>query len=207
MTEKQKKQYIPRNIHQVWVGDPLKRPKLTYEWAKQHEGWNYTLWDDERVRNEEWQNQHHIDHFYNFGQMHGVADVLRYEIIYKYGGIVVPADEEFVSTLDPLLAYERFTVYECDEIFPGRLTPIIGAQAGDSLLKKTIDELGKREMGEPWITSGNMFWTEMCEGEDIPILPSYTFLPEHYRGYQYQGNERIYGRQHFGTTHKKYGTL
>jgi hypothetical protein len=112
-----------------------------------------------------------------------------------------------VSSLEPLLEHERFTVYECEQVYPGRLIPLFGAKAGDTLLEKTIAELGKREMGEPWITSGNLFWTEMCEGEDIVILPAYTFLPYHHKGYTYTGNGRVYGKQHFGTTHNKYGTL
>lgn len=197
---------IPKIIHQVWIGDQTKRPKFMQEWKDNHPDWEYILWDDDRVDSEDWANKKHIQMYRESGRPHGATDVMRYEIIYRYGGIVIPADEQFVSTLDDLLD-EPFTVYECEKIYPGRLMPLFGAEKGYPLLQLTIEELGKREMGEPWITSGNMFWTEMCEGSDIKILPAYTFLPYHHRGYEYKGGGKVYGRQHFGTTHNKYGTL
>jgi len=40
--------------------------------------------------------------------------------------------------------------------------------------------------------------------KDLTIFPSHYFIPEHYNGEKYQGDDKIYAHQLWGTTSKKY---
>ena len=81
-------QKIPKIIHQIWIGPK----KLPYKWINsfrkdfmnKYPGWKYYLWRDRDVKNFNLQNrlQYNSEKTY-----HGKSDILRYEILYNYGGI------------------------------------------------------------------------------------------------------------------------
>ena len=94
---------IPRIIHQIWLG-PNALPKQykiwSNSWIEKHKNWKYLLWTDENLEEFEWSspvNRSLFELAQNFGER---SDILRLEILYKYGGVYVDCDFECVQSLN-----------------------------------------------------------------------------------------------------------
>jgi len=81
---------IPKIIHQIWIGNrqiPLVLEKYQKTWREQNPDWEYKLWTNEEVKNYTFVSE---DLKFLFAQaltMGERVDVLRYDILYQYGGI------------------------------------------------------------------------------------------------------------------------
>ncbi len=89
-------QKIPRIIHQIWLGSdvPQKFHEMMNSW-KGWKGWTYILWTDKDVESLNLYNRDSYEKAYNFGER---ADILRYELLKKFGGLYVDVD---FACLDP----------------------------------------------------------------------------------------------------------
>lgn len=93
---------IPRTIHQIWLGDcplPTEFRLFADGWRRLHPEWGYRLWRDGDLP--ELVNREVFD---AVASAAGKADVLRYELIWRFGGVYVDMDFECLRPLDPLLA-------------------------------------------------------------------------------------------------------
>lgn len=85
-------QRIPKIIHQIWIG-PNKPPEkwinTIKDFVKQNPGWKYILWDDESIAELGLINSNEYD---NEKSYNGKSDVIRYEVLFRYGGIYIDAD-------------------------------------------------------------------------------------------------------------------
>lgn len=93
---------IPRIIHRVWVGPnemPEEFQRYGETWREHHPGWEVRLWTDDN-----------LPAFEDPGAPRRArslterSDVVRYEVLRRFGGVYVDADFECVRALDPLLA-------------------------------------------------------------------------------------------------------
>jgi mannosyltransferase OCH1-like enzyme len=96
---------IPRIIHQTWKSNQLSTEfrESLISWKRQHPDWQYILWTDEMNRNLiasyfAWFLPFYDNYEYNIQR----ADVVRYFILYKYGGIYVDLDVLSRQSLDKL---------------------------------------------------------------------------------------------------------
>ena len=82
---------IPKKIHQVWLGGDLpdKYKRLTESWIKYHPDWEYKLWTDSDAAELELINREAFDSMKNLGMK---SDLLRVEILNKFGGLYVDVD-------------------------------------------------------------------------------------------------------------------
>lgn len=81
---------IPKIIHLIWLGSPF--PERYEEWSKTWkamDGWEYRLWTDKDVEELELVNRELFDASKNYGEK---SDILRYEILYQFGGLYVDTD-------------------------------------------------------------------------------------------------------------------
>ena len=95
----------PRLLHLIWVGtseQPAYLQKHITRWKELMPEWTIRLWtnDDltpEEIKLEVLERIHEADR--------GVqkADILRYYVVWKYGGIYVDADIEPIRSLEPIL--------------------------------------------------------------------------------------------------------
>jgi len=198
---------IEKNMHHIWVGDKPAPKKWLDTWTKSHPTWNYTLWDNDKVFSRVWKNQKLIDYYASKKIWHGVADLIRYEILYEFGGFMPGADSENMLPIDELFEneYELFAV-RCggdikdwaredgepiDKIPPFLLredkrliAPIYACKKGNEFAKNLIDELSKlevKDLKEPWKTTGNVFCANMLKKYEpkIMIWPMHYFIPYH----------------------------
>lgn len=195
---------IPKIIHQVWVGPKTPPTRWMETWKEKHPGWAYILWDNNLLATYDFRNRDHIEKFMREGKYHGVADIVRYEAVYDFGGIAVPADSECLNSMDDLLDpdYDVFTTYENEKHYPGRLTPVIGASKRNDFLEHLVTGLlEKEEVEEPWIDTGNVFLTEIYEKfGKATVHPSWFFMPNHRLGGNWDGKGKPYALQYSGTT-------
>lgn len=127
---------IPKIFHNIWLGGemPETHKLLVDRMIKMHPGWEYKFW-----------NESNIPKLYNetvYQQMNRPcfkADVLRYELLLKYGGVYVDTDFLFLKNIDELLDEEIIISRE----FPVARIPninncIIGITPQHELMKYVV---------------------------------------------------------------------
>jgi hypothetical protein len=90
---------IPRIIHQIWIG-PKPAPTVMLDtWRAKHPDCEYILWTEAEIvrRGMTFRCVPQID---LIAEINGKADILRWEILYKYGGIAIDADSACIEPLD-----------------------------------------------------------------------------------------------------------
>lgn len=99
---------IPKIIHQIWLGSPMpeKYKRLAETWKTLHPDWEYKLWTLEDVKSLNLENQHIFDTSTNWGMK---SDIMRYEILKKFGGLYVDTDFECVKPFDDLSDLQFYT--------------------------------------------------------------------------------------------------
>ena len=138
---------IPKIIHQIWVG-PKKRPDIWMDTFKKNyinnnQDWEYKLWDDKNISElfDEFPTMlkiYNIERTYN-----GKSDLLRYLILYTYGGIYIDADSVWINnkSFDNLLSEVNkskfFLAYEpnANSLCGG----IMGSSKKNKYIKNLID--------------------------------------------------------------------
>jgi mannosyltransferase OCH1-like enzyme len=89
---------IPKIIHQIWLGSKERPKSLMDRCRNMHEGWEYKLWTEQNLFALENQNTFDCGRNPTFK-----SDVLRYEVLKRYGGFYLDADTLCLRPLDPLL--------------------------------------------------------------------------------------------------------
>lgn len=188
---------IPQVLHQVWVpgadGAPLPMPlaRLVQRWRDLHPGWTHILWDEESLRGE-LISQDLYDHAGDFVPAHAIgqfrADVARYEILHRYGGVYADVDFEPLHPIDELCTGPWVTESAARQGFLAN--GLMGMPPNHKLMRRCIVELRERCMrarGRQTNTalasqlSGPRLITPMAEGvADLTVYPAGRFYPYRY---------------------------
>lgn len=198
---------IPRIIHQIWVG-PEKPPKFLGSWKEKHPDWDYIAWNVSTI--EEYlpiKNQHLFDDYANskeFGNLSGLCDILRYEILYDFGGVYIDADIECLRPLEGGFLNSNFFVSYVNERIEKTLSnAVIGCTKNHPIMYNLINELNQYDKveGTPNIFSGSLKLTKIINESDIDVikLPAYYFHPVHYSGAEYKGDFKPFGNHRWLT--------
>lgn len=135
-----KKEPIPKIIHQIWLGGPM--PKAYKQWMEtwQHiPGWEYRLWTDAEANQFGLANQQLYDNAKNYGER---ANILRYEILHKFGGLYVDVDMECINVDFFEYAHQNYDFYVAMEPLDHGVAvcnAVIGSIPKHPLLAKMID--------------------------------------------------------------------
>jgi mannosyltransferase OCH1-like enzyme len=135
---------IPKIIHQIWIGSPVPDVYKAFmqTWIDAHcgNGWEYKLWTDENIHEIDLYNQKFYDDTENFGVK---SDLLRWEILYKYGGMYVDIDYECLRPFD--LFHQLYDFYTgVQPLDSGMLqlnNALIGSIPGHPILKHCIETI------------------------------------------------------------------
>ena len=176
---------IPKIVHQIWIGGPLPEAfaELCESWKHYHtnRGWLYKLWTDEDVAQLKLQNQK----FFDENATPGVrSDLMKWEIIYNFGGFYLDVDYECLQPLDSLLCYDFVTAIQpLDTFFVQLGAALFGAAPKHPILKHCIETIKDdwHHQGAPK-KSGPVHFTKSFykmagkHGKlDIALPPSYAY--------------------------------
>jgi len=197
---------IPKHLHFVWVGDESKRPeKEINTWRLLNPDYQVTVWGNDSLKNS-WHLANAMRYYSK--ELCGVADCMRWEILYKYGGIALDADSECLRSLeDWLLEPDIFACWESELLRPGLIANgIVGAAPEHPLIGQIIADM-KAETPDapPWQWSGPGRITRAVhehQYRDITIYPSHYFLPNHFAGLPYSGNGQVFATQAWNSTRR-----
>lgn len=197
---------IPKIIHQIWIG-PKEPPTIPMDtWKDLNPDFEYIRWNEEEFvkRDMHFECQNRID---DMQEINGKADIIRWEILYKYGGVFLDADSICIEPIDDLLMSKKcFAGYEHEKLRPGLIaTGTMGFPPEHPLVKGAIEFIKENPIhtNMAWITVGPGLLTRMYETEkynDLTIFPSYTFLPIHHTKQEYCGHGKVYAYQLWGST-------
>lgn len=180
---------IPRTIHRIWIGGPQPDWLDGFDrtWHHHHPHWNHVMWDDNTVRSlfpldnqdlydraGELTEQGHVPQFR--------ADVLRYEILWRYGGLYVDADFCCYRPVDPLLENcDAVSAFEVDGKWA--VNGFLGATKGHRFVRRLIDGLpdsARAKAGQaPTRISGPQYLTGIWRQhpDELTVLPRKHFFP------------------------------
>jgi hypothetical protein len=141
---------IPRTFHHIWLGpDPLPHEHGPWikSWKRHHPDWEFRLWTEDDLP----EDPIRPEVLERLRAPVERADILRLEIIYRYGGVYLDTDLECLRPLDPYLDGQEF-VGVCHK--PGRITnTAIAAVPRHPLLERALQEVNPMEM----------YWTSASE--------------------------------------------
>lgn len=204
---------IPKIIHIIWIGDETKRPdRWIQTWAKMNPGYELRVWGNAEVTNEEWACGDLINAWIN-KEINGAADILRWEILFRHGGIAFDADSACVRPLEPwLVEPECFAVWENEIRRPGLIaTGALGFVPNHMLVANILHDILTDPLpfnGMAWQKLGPQRLTDTIRRlsfQNMTIYPSHFFYPRHYSGLEYEGTGPVFARQYWGSTHAGWG--
>ncbi len=145
---------IPKIIHQIWLG-PTAIPPIFKEsqesLRKYHPTWQYKLWTDKDIDDLHLHNKKFYDLSNNYGEK---ADILRYELLYKFGGVYADVDLICLKPFDVLSQYDLWTGIEplnCSAA--GLNNAIIASIPNHPILNNCIEGIKNS-----WYESTNIFF-------------------------------------------------
>ncbi|SMR70810.1 hypothetical protein SAMN04488030_0423 [Aliiroseovarius halocynthiae] len=202
---------IPKRMGHIWIGPKPAPTHWMSSWQELHPDWEYTLYGNDILETFNFRAKHLIDYYIKVGEYAGAADLIRYEVLHAFGGYIAGADSICLHPIDELFqGPHAHTIYE-NEFVRGKLvSPIQACEPGNPFLDTLIDRLSKLSIDQlksAWATTGNLFLARAIRelSPPITIWPSHTMIPVHFTGVTYEGNEKVYAIQLFGTTHGSYG--
>ncbi len=221
----QSQELIPNIIHHIWFGRPLSQEDkaLRATWEKHHPDWRFVLWTDREENDSRgavvcsWQelenalnytderyivvnierlkfgNKRFFDASHNYAEK---SDILRYEIVYRLGGVYIDCDFECLKPLDMLhKCYDFYTgLQPLDTNYVQLGAALFGAKPGHPILRNAIDTIARDRIYGPIILrSGPIHFSRAfiaCAGKDESkdiAFPASFFYP---CGYNQKGHDR-----------------
>lgn len=211
---------IPKIIHQIWLGSSKPPSEAMDSWKIKHPDWEYILWDENEIKNQfpnglyNEEDYERLEHNSYAGQ----ADILRYEILYYFGGIYIDADATCLNSLDDFfLRNDSFGCFESEKYRPNLISNgFLGATKRNKLMKFLVENTSKRSRaftmfpkeswgGHIWSVYGPMFLTETVFNYNYTSFntyPSWYFLPTHYQDFNetYSGPDKVYATHEWKST-------
>ena len=212
---------IPKTIHQFWFGDQSKRPtKFLQTWKDKHPDWEYILWTEDEIakRGIIFECNRQIN---EIPEINGKADIIRWEILYQFGGVAMDADSYCITSLnndiDLFLNNNGWSSFENENVRKGLVAcGAMGFPPKHPLLRDIINHIKTLDLHpsicqyKAWVTVAVALITQILDtGKylDFTILPSHMFLPYHFTGVKYDGHKIVYAYQEWGSTKQNYDQM
>jgi len=177
-----KKAKIPHIIHQIWVG-PNPIPKNSKQFIKHikelHPDFEYRLWSDKDITPKNFVNYDIIKEAKSYAQK---SDIMRYEILYRYGGVYLDIDIELYKNIEPLLTNDLVICKE--DMFTNIhiCNAFIACTKHNPNLKRCVDGISKIDFNKPInFASGPMYFRKhIVMNKNVTILDTNVLYPVHW---------------------------
>jgi len=167
---------IPHRFHWIWLGDqPLPDEYRSWMegWLAVHPGWEQCLWTDEnrpRLINE--------DVFARATLPAQRADILRYEVVLRFGGVYLDTDFECLKRIDDLIT--GTTAFAAREEPESIANSLFGGVAGHQWLEDLVAGLPAafEQHASVVEATGPGYLTRVtAQHPEVEIFPSELFYP------------------------------
>jgi mannosyltransferase OCH1-like enzyme len=175
-------------IHQIWVGPnplPEKSVRFIRDIKALHPDYEYRLWTDSDLVPENFLNLEYILATPIYAQK---ADIMRYEILYRHGGVYLDIDFEVFKPLDPLLTHELVVCNEDTKINEYMTNAFIYSEPENPNLGRCVQHIKTCRLGSKDVshTTGPYFFRKCITLDNARVLSTPTMYPTHYtqKGYR-----------------------
>ncbi|GAB4188398.1 MAG: hypothetical protein Tsb0015_08350 [Simkaniaceae bacterium] len=178
---------IPKIIHQIWVGTrQIPKCLITSQssWKKFHPNWKYCLWTNEEAEKLvlKYFRVDHKEIYFNSEDPREKADLLRYYILFLYGGLYVDADCICLKSLEELHHYYDFYTGISSNFTPEICNnAVIGSAIQHPIMKGIIKNIKNINVADWRFRSGVFYFSKQlllevfkAAGKNI-ILPQNSF--------------------------------
>jgi len=173
---------IPKIVHQIWIG-PNARPDIWMDTVRKFcadFGYEYKFWGETEIDNFNLTNRTQYD---NMTFLCGKADIVRYEVLYKYGGVYIDADSVILKpeSLDTLISTTNEDCVFGDENSEERIANgVIFSIPESIMMKECISRIPFRNLWlHPFMCTGPRLITDIKNemNLNIKIFPHEVFYP------------------------------
>lgn len=172
---------IPKVFHRIWLGGkPMPEDFVRWgqTWLDFHPGWTMKTWTEAEIQG--FYNFHLLERCSSLAQQ---ADIVRYEALFREGGVYIDTDMECVRNIESLL--EEVSFFACWQKAGIVSNAIFGGVDGHVALHDLFEKSPTDFRSEPWNAMGPPFFTKIVLNCDsAKIFPRETFIP--YTRAQYQ---------------------
>jgi hypothetical protein len=107
-----------------------------------------------------------------------LADLVRLEALWRWGGIYVDSDVEPFRSFEPLLPLEAFAAWEDAHVVPNA---IMGARPGHPAIRACLDLAVRQVRRGVWEAGPGVTTRVLPNRNDVLLLPPGSLYPVHYR--------------------------
>lgn len=185
---------IPKIIHYCWFGGkplPESAIKCINSWKKYCPDYEIIEWNEKNFPIEE--TCDYVKEAYSMKKWAFVSDYVRFEVIYKYGGLYFDTDVEIIKPIDDLIQNGPFFGLELNngnyDIQPGLG---MGAEKGNAFYKKMLDDY----RNDHYILENNQINTDTVVDRTSRILKEEGYNPKE-NTHQFISGINIYPLDYF----------
>lgn len=190
-------------IHQIWLGRKPRPACLMDSWKRKNPLLDYRVWSDSDIKDFDLQ-----DKIYSMETLSGKADIMRYEILLKYGGFYADADSYCMKSIFNLLD-APFVCYESEKHKPGLISNgYLFFPKNHPMMASICNHIETRQVSKAstgldcWAVTGPKLVTRYLT-KDVKILPSWYFIPTHYLDDASLIHEESYSIEYWHSTREK----
>lgn len=179
-------------------------------WRHKNPAMKYMLWREKELEEFGLRFQDKCGHLMSKGEYRGASDMMRVEILDRFGGVYVDADSICLESIEdaPFMDTDFFVGrdhyhHEQKEHINRVANGTIGSIPGHPVLKDYLERINKSGVTKWWKMGGSML-TSCIENKNVMILPVCTFYPRDWHGRVAPVEGKIYAHHMWGETKKAY---
>jgi mannosyltransferase OCH1-like enzyme len=168
---------IPKVFHRIWLGGsmPEEHARCGETWTKLNPGWTMKLWTEENITSRYpelikrcWKYRHE-------------ANIYRYEIILREGGVYIDTDFECLRPIEPIIKdMDVFCAYQLDEpSAEGAINnALFGSVPGSPFLEDVVEHIPEVFDEKHPFNCGPSYFTRVAQRHsEIRFFPRWYFYP------------------------------
>jgi len=210
---------IPKIIHQLWIGEKPAPLKAMNSIRDMNDDFEYMFWDENKIDKDLTIHPRYQRKIDQHSAIWGKADMYRYLILEKYGGIFIDADMVSIEPLDNILLNKAFFCWENEGARPDLCATSLQGYPPNHIIPQTAikwimdNNVNIEETKiDSWILVGpglltKTYHTLISDKSVVNILPSYVGLPDHHTGTKYKGHGKVYMSHEWGSTKNNYNLI
>jgi len=165
---------IPRIIHFIWLGSkslPQHCEKLIESWSIVHSNWLIKVWTDDSIKDLYIENRDKFENADNYGMK---SDILRYEILYREGGVYIDIDYECLQSLETIVCNSSFFAGLSSTLTLEINNGIIGSIPYHPLLEILINSIKTQpvDISKPTTTAFKNQISSFLSNDEISVFDS-----------------------------------